>query len=544
MRASSRVANKMIIAAAVCFAWLCSAAATLRTPIANPRTFTVVGGGVGGLVAANLLARDGHNVTLVERGARVGGRMGSAHSGAGALYRFDVGPSLLLLPQVYRDTLVAVGVDAGQLELLEVTGPQYRVFFDSDGTSVDICRDPVEMQKTLDGIKAGAYESYRRYMDIATNYLTFGLPFVIEEDYRKVTAKLFFDFIRSCVSVFPLLSHQFMLELIFGRGEDKLHSMFSFQDLYIGLSPYESPAVFALLQSLELAEGVYYPRGGFGRVAELLREACETNGVRVVCNTSLAGYSSESGSTIKHAVFEGADGVSTIQSDFYVTNIDTPHHDQEFLCGVDGGYGTRPSCGVVSMNFAFSKRLGRLAHHNIFCAADRRESWRFLEPRGEFAEDNFNFYVHCPERSDTTVCPSGHDAITVLVPVPPLLPGEAGESDALLARRVRGLVLARLARASGVTADELEALVCSEEISSPADWRARFGLYRGQVFGLAHSLPQLSFLRARFQSSRFRNLFRVGASTRPGNGVPLVMVGARLCHKYISGVLNVRQEGR
>lgn len=172
---------------------------------------------------------------------------------------------------------------------------------------------------------------------------------------------------------------------------------------------------------------MYYPKGGFERVAELLSEANDINGVRVEYNTSLVGYDSDSSGGISGAVVRHADGREVvIKSDYYVTNIDTPHHDDEFCDGgSDGDYGRRPSCGVISINLALSKRLGALAHHNIFCASDRRLSWRFLETDhvysgGGFDVDNSNFYVHCPERSDPTACPAGHDAITVLVPVPPL----------------------------------------------------------------------------------------------------------------------------
>ena len=70
--------------------------------------------------------------------------------------------------------------------------------------------------------------------------------------------------------------------------------------------------------------------------------------------------------------------------------------------------------------------------------------------------------------------------------------------------------------------------IVAERIREPIQWKEDFGLFRGSAFGLAHSLNQLSIFRARLRHPFLKNLYRVGASTRPGNGVPLVMIGARL----------------
>ena len=70
-------------------------------------------------------------------------------------------------------------------------------------------------------------------------------------------------------------------------------------------------------------------------------------------------------------------------------------------------------------------------------------------------------------------------------------------------------------------------------IFSPAQWRDELKLSRGAVFGLASGLDQLSVLRPGPRHPRVRGLYFTGASARPGNGVPLVMCGARLTSEAI-----------
>jgi phytoene dehydrogenase-like protein len=93
----------------------------------------IVGGGVGGLVSSALLSRSGLDVLLVEKNERCGGRMNSEYlfvkedqRSFASQYRFDVGPSLLLLPDIYKKTFEILGTKIeNHVELLKVE-PFYR----------------------------------------------------------------------------------------------------------------------------------------------------------------------------------------------------------------------------------------------------------------------------------------------------------------------------------------------------------------------------------------------------------------------------------
>ena len=276
--------TKMFQTFAILALLLCSERVAFQ--IRDVRDIAVIGGGVGGLVSSTLLSRAGLSVLLVEKNERCGGRMNSEFIShptlANATYRFDVGPSLLLLPDVYQETFEMLGTKIeDHVELLKVE-PFYRCYFEEDETFAEITSDQEKMKSTINNIEPNAYEKFVDYLKIAGDFLRFGLPTVIQE---KPDFTHFGSFIMACIKIFPLKSHDDMLQQYF--KSKKLQAMMSFQDLYIGLSPYKSPAIFSLLQALELERGIYYPKGGFCVVAESLEKIAKQNGVEIINNCNL-----------------------------------------------------------------------------------------------------------------------------------------------------------------------------------------------------------------------------------------------------------------
>ena len=588
----------------------------------------VVGAGVGGLVVAGNLAMDeALDVTLIESNEVLGGRMNSESiETAHGSFRFDTGPSILLLPDVYRKTLENLGVK-DKVELLKVE-PFYRVYFEGEeDANIDLSSKEGAIEEMLiewtgDKNVASAFQRYKR---IADRFLAFGLPFVIEErSFSEVGLTKFVRFLAACLEAFPLLSHDAMIKGVFrlnnsGEGEEgggdnskawtvakRLRALFSFQDLYVGLPPQETPAVFSLLQALEYAGGIYYPRGGFTRVAQALEEAALTRGTTIMKGTAVtdvsvdperrtvrslhvvaadneisSGRGSGKGWDIKQGN-EGRgkkaktrpgrkrrtkedNGVLEIPVDVLVSNIDSPRFEASLLSRVIDTTSaattaankkrkgkkaeaskrldfseSRPqkaglSCSVVSLHLAFDVSLeAALAHHTLFLSPQIKSSWDNTKQGNTFkAADGVNFYVHAPSRTDATACPIGDfDAITVLVPIPPLATQNSGLKEDRPPRQpstasIEKLVMRRLQACPGMPSD-LADHVIAKRIVTAKDWQATYNLQGGSVFGLSHSLSQLSLLRPRLRHSIVRNVFRVGASVRPGNGVPLVMIGAKL----------------
>mmetsp|Transcript_16493 Transcript_16493/g.15815 ORF Transcript_16493/g.15815 Transcript_16493/m.15815 type:complete len:582 (+) Transcript_16493:95-1840(+) len=518
----------------------------------------IVGGGVGGLVSSALLSRSGLDVLLVEKNERCGGRMNSEylfvkenqHSSA-SQYRFDVGPSLLLLPDIYKKTFEILGTNIeDHVELLKVE-PFYRVYFEEDGTFAEISSNEEKMKAITNEIEANSYEKFIDYLKTAGDFLRFGLPTVIEE---KPDFTHFGSFLSASIKIFPLRSHDSMLRHYFKT--DKMRAMMSFQDLYIGLSPYESPAIFSLLQALELERGIYYPKGGFQKVAQALTSIAEKSGVSLINNCTVEGiHVSQEERMDSIDVSLSTDGSRTqhnIAADTFIANIDAPHFESMLVPKAEKDQRTTegvPSCGIVQIQLALNTSIESLSHHTLYLSKSYKNSWKVVDKpdSAAFNPREFNFYVHAPSRTDPSACPPGHDAITILVPVPPL--PKANEGHYLDISIVRQAVIDRLQEmeyaSSNLTPRNPICIadhIVSEQIREPEKWQEEFGLFRGSAFGLAHSIDQLNVLRPRLRHPVIKNLFRAGASTRPGNGVPLVMIGARLTSEAILRDLGMKSD--
>ena len=208
--------------------------AVLLTRRANPYNVCIVGGGLGGLVTASRLATNGKSVLILEKNSACGGRLNSETfspadcSDPTMKYRFDVGPSLLLLPDVYAETFKMIGEELSDWVDIVRVDPFYRCYF-QDRSFADISSDENTMKATINKLEPGSWNNFKAYMEIATSFLRFGLPNVIEE---KLDLSGIGDFLLACLRAFPLFPHSIMLQNIFRT--EKLRALMSFQDLYIG----------------------------------------------------------------------------------------------------------------------------------------------------------------------------------------------------------------------------------------------------------------------------------------------------------------------
>jgi phytoene desaturase len=486
-------------------------------------TVAVIGAGVGGIAAAAHLARRGFHVRVYEKNARPGGRLDRLeHSG----HTFDTGPTLLVLPLVYRTEFERLGACLDEELDLRRVDPSYQLVF-GDGQRLALTSDPDEMRRQLESFEPGSYDGFRRYLDEgAASYRT-AMELLVDHQPDLAGDLLSRRGLQILKQARSLLPHYSRMGAYF--DDARLKAAFTFQDIYMGLSPFEAPALFSFVPFSESTHGVWFPMGGMYRVVEALMEIARRAGVEFAFSTPVERID-VTDDAVRELILNDGSRVST---DAVVANADLPYVYGDLLPAdrhADRLARKRYSCSVISFFWGVDRVIEPLGPHTLFLANDYRGNFDSIDRRHTLPDDP-SLYLHAPARLDPTLAPPGQDTLTAIVPVGHI--DERLDQDwPALRDRARRAVLRRL-RDLGV--DDFESHIKFEVNYAPPSWRKRYNLVKGATHGLSHTVTQMAYFRPENRHGRYRNLYFVGASTHPGTGVPTALISARLTAERLLG---------
>lgn len=307
--------------------------------------------------------------------------------------------------------------------------------------------------------------------------------------------------------------------------------LFIFSLHIISMSPYDTPALFNLLQYTELAEGVWYPRGGFFKVVEALENiATKKFGVDFKYNVNVEKIVVDEKMVAKGVRFD--DG-NIDYADIVVCNADLIYAYNHLLPETPYAKKLSEKAVLTSSSISFywgmKCQVPELDVHNVFLANDYKASYDNVFKRHILSEDPF-FYVNVPSRIDSSAAPDGKDAVVVLLPVSHLSPNNEDCMDEwikIARHRLIRIIEDRL------HIKNLESLIEYETINDPRTWQTKFNLWKGSILGMSHNIPQVLHYRPSIRCNQFKNLYFVGANAHPGTGVPVVLCGSKLAEELI-----------
>ncbi len=476
----------------------------------------IIGAGIGGLATAAQLARHGYEVTVVEKNEKSGGRCGQMVVEG---YTFDTGATLFLMPDLYRQAFADLGERMEDYLDLHRIDPTYHLYF-PDRTRLQLTSDKHLMRERLEAIEPGSFEQMQRYLLAGQKYYDLSLPNVVQRDFRT-----FFQFINPrMITIFlrlnALLRHTDYVKRFF--KDPRLLMAFTFQDMYMGLSPYDSPTSYSLMQYTELAHGLYYPKGGMYSVAQAFEKIAIKYGVKILHNSSVEKILTN-GDRAGGVVLSGG---QTLLADIVVANADLGYVYNSLL--PDDGVAARINrkeygCSTVMFYWGLDQQFPQFGPHNLFLCGDYRQGFEDIFKKLSLPDEP-DFYIHAPVRLDPSMAPAGKETLVVAVPVGHIDPRKPQDWPAIQAR-ARAFILKRLAE---LGFPELESHIKTEVSFIPQDWQNRYNLTLGSTHGLSHKLTQMAYFRPHNRHQRYHNLYFVGASTHPGTGVPTVLVSAHL----------------
>lgn len=500
----------------------------------------VVGAGVGGLSAATHLARRGLDVMVVEKNRRPGGRLGQFTREG---HVFSTGPTLLVMPLLYRSELGRLGIDMDAALAPRRVDPTYDIVFD-DGARLAMTSDLVAMRDQLEAVEPGSFGGLLRYVDEGRRHYHLAMPRLVDRDFRRLTQFATPANAVLALRIRALSRHYAHMARFF--DSPRLKAAFTYQDVYMGLSPFSAPSTFSLTPYSELAHGVWTPNGGMYRIVEVLAEAAEDAGVRLVCGANVRRIEVEGGRATGVVLADG----TRLAADAVVANADLAYVYRHLL--PDARLADRIdrrtfSGSAISFFWGTDQPCPELRPHTLFLADAYRENFDAIE-RNAPVPDTPSVYVHAPTRLDPAAAPAGRDTLIAVVPTGHLT--YDGDDPERTAReeawwdaerdRARAVVLRRLA---GIGLGDLADHITVEATATPLTWRDHHNLARGATHGLAHTLFQLAYLRPHNRHARYRNLYFAGASTHPGTGVPTALVSGRFAADRLADDLGLRAAG-
>ncbi|KAI8991653.1 phytoene dehydrogenase [Mycotypha africana] len=493
----------------------------------------VIGAGAGGTATAARLAREGFKVTVVEKNDFGGGRCSLIHHNG---HRFDQGPSLYLMPKLFEDTFADLDERVeDHIELLRCEN-NYKVHFD-DGDSIHLSSDLTRMKDELDRVEGPL--GFGRFLDFLKEthiHYENGTMIAIKRNFESI-----WDMIR--IKYAPEIFKLHLFNKIYDRASQyfqtkKMRMAFTFQTMYMGMSPYDAPAVYSLLQYTEFAEGIWYPRGGFNMVVQKLEAiATKKYGAKFIYNAPVAKINTDDSSKkVTGITLENGD---VIHADAVVCNADLVYAYHKLLPPCSWTKNTLAAKKLTSSSISFywslSEKVDKLDVHNIFLAEAYKESFDEIFKDYSLPSEP-SFYVNVPSRIDPSAAPPNKDSVIVLVPIGHMR-NKTGdvhdENYPELVKRARQMVLEVIQRRLGMS--NFADLIENEIVNDPSIWQKKFNLWRGSILGLSHDVMQVLWFRPSTKDStgRYDNLYFVGASTHPGTGVPIVLAGSKLTNDQV-----------
>ena len=482
----------------------------------------IIGAGPGGLTAGMILAKRGHKVSLFEKEAIVGGRNAPISMNG---YTFDTGPTFLMMTFVLREMFAEAGRKLEDYCTVVPLDPMYKLSFKDFAMFPTPDRNKMKEQiaRQFPGNEGGLDTFYQKekvrydkmYPCLKKDYST--LKEMVSPPLLKALPYLSLD-----KSLMGVLGNYF--------SKEELRICFTFQAKYIGMSPWECPAAFAIMPYIEYSMGIDHVVGGLSKISEAMATVIGELGGTIHCNARVQKVcvSGKAATGVQLASGE------TIAADSVIINADFGHAmNTLFDSGVIRKWSPEKlrkkkySCSTFMLYLGVDKVYDE-PHHNIIFANDYKENVKDIITRAHLSDD-MSVYVRNASVTDPTLAPAGHSALYVLVPTPNMQ--NPLSWDTAMTKDFRDKVIKRIMERTSMK--DLDKHITCEKLITPAEWQDSRSLFVGATFNLGHTITQMLYLRPRNKFEEVKHCYLVGGGTHPGSGLPTIYESARISANLI-----------
>lgn len=479
---------------------------------------SIIGAGFAGLAAAALLAKDGLEVTVLEKNEMAGGRARTWEKDG---FTFDMGPSWYWMPDVFENYYKLFGKTTSDFYELKRLNPSYRIYFGKYDT-LDVPATLDDLYALFEELEPGSRKNLDSFLAQAKYKYDVGMNEYVFKPSHSVME--YFD---------PRLALSGIKLQLLGNMRKHVHTLFKntklrklleFPVLFLGATPQNTPALYSLMNYADLVLGTWYPIGGMHKIVSAMKSIAEEQGVKFLFNTEVQKIAVNNQIAEEIVTNKG-----NFKTDFIVGNADYNHIEQYLLDKNNRNYTSdywnkrtmAPSC--LLFYIGLNKKLNNILHHNLF----------FDENFDAHAEEIYTdakwpskplFYACCPSVTDKHVAPEGCENLFFLIPIAP------GLKDSETKREEYFNLL--VTRFKDLTGNDISNAILFKRSYAMNDFIEDYHAFKGNAYGLANTLKQTAFLKPKMKS-KVKNIFFTGQLTVPGPGVPPAIISGQVAAKEI-----------
>ncbi len=512
----------------------------------------IIGAGVAGLATAGLLAREGYEVTVLERHERIGGRAGVLERDG---FRFDTGPSWYLMPQIFDHFFHLMGTSAAEQLDLVALDPGYRVFAEPEvggelASFIDVPRGEAAVRKVFSRLEPGAGEVLGQYLESARDATDMAEKYFLYNPFRSARSLLTREVLQNLGKLAGLLGTSLETHIARGFRHPVLRQILGYPSVFLGTHPAQAPAMYHLMSALDLDSGVLYPRGGFWTLMQKLQALARNAGAKIITEADVTAITtkrrlrlSRKSRAVTGVAWADRDGgANHLAADIVVSAADLHHTETQLLSAPDRSYpqrwwGKRQSGpGAVLTFLGVSGQLTELPHHSLFFTRDWDANFAAIFGSQPTVPEPASLYVCRASATDPQAAPAGFEQLFILTPVPADAAigrgGSDGEGDGQV-EEISRCSIEQVAQWAGIA--DLEQRITVRETIGPADFARDYSAWSAGMLGPSHTLAQSAMFRAQNSSKKVAGLYYAGGSTAPGIGVPMCLISAELVLKHLRG---------
>ncbi len=482
---------------------------------AKGKNVLIIGAGLGGLSTALRLATRGYSVTIIEKDEKAGGRLNEIKQDG---FTFDMGPSFFSMSYEF-DELFSDCKTENTLEYQQLA-PLYTVHFAGDDRRFNIFMDPEKLTSEFESIEPGFRKKLDAYLKNAGE--------IFHDTEYKIVKRNFdskWDYLATMTTV-PLKHAPRMmrsmwteLEKYFDSHEVKV--IFSLVGFFLGATPYDTPAVYKLLNYTELVhDGYWNVKGGMYRIVESILKELAKFDVKIIYNTEIVEVEQE----LDQLISLVDDSGNKYHADIFISNSDAASFrgnilkreafDEDTLDAMDW------TLSPFTIYIGVKGKIDGLHHHNYFLGENFKDYADKIFKTSVSPQKPY-YYVNVSSKSNKDCAPEGCENLFILCPMPDLrYKPDWSDAESLADNIIEDL--------SKRVNFDIKNNILTKKIMTPIDWMNKLNLYKGSGLGLAHGMDQVGGFRPANKDEELKNLYYVGASTVPGTGLPMVVISSRL----------------